>query len=481
MGKVVLVTGVARQLGGRFVRRIQRDPDVDRVIGVDAVPPAAPSGRRRVRPGRHPAARHRAGARRARRRHRRPHGCARHRRCGERGSRDPVKETNVIGTMQLLGACQKSPTVERLVVKSSTSVYGVRAPRPGRLHRDDPAQVAAQRRLREGRGRGRGVCARVRAAAARCGRVRAAFRATSSGRRADSPARRVLLAARTADRARLRPAAAVRARGRRRSRCCGSPRTSRGAGTLNSGTFNIAGDGVLLLSQCSRRLGRPTVPLLLPAVTWAGSALRTLGMTDFSPGADPAAHPRPGRARRRRCARRWASSRSTRRRRPSRTSRAAAGPGCCRRRPSRGAVDRLAALPCRGRRPRRRRQSARTEERINDGGRQGHSVRRRPVARPSAAQQAAAAPGRAADAGGIGAGPRGRSGERGGRPDGLRTGPAGRCEDAAGGREAPPESAAAGGLGAADRAAGWRFCAGGSPGTTRSTSSATTRSSPTRS
>jgi UDP-glucose 4-epimerase len=54
-------------------------------------------------------------------------------------------------------------------------------------------------------------------------------------------------------------------------------------GSLNSGTFNIAGDGVLLLSQCSRRLGRPTVPLLLPAVTWAGSLVRTLGMTDFSP------------------------------------------------------------------------------------------------------------------------------------------------------------------------------------------------------
>ena len=54
-------------------------------------------------------------------------------------------------------------------------------------------------------------------------------------------------------------------------------------GTLNSGTFNIAGDGVLLLSQCSRRLGRPTVPVLLPAVTWVGSALRTVGVTDFSP------------------------------------------------------------------------------------------------------------------------------------------------------------------------------------------------------
>ncbi|EDY66050.2 predicted protein, partial [Streptomyces pristinaespiralis ATCC 25486] len=39
MGKVVLVTGVARQLGGRLVRRIQQDPEVDRVIGVDAEGP----------------------------------------------------------------------------------------------------------------------------------------------------------------------------------------------------------------------------------------------------------------------------------------------------------------------------------------------------------------------------------------------------------------------------------------------------------
>jgi UDP-glucose 4-epimerase len=54
-------------------------------------------------------------------------------------------------------------------------------------------------------------------------------------------------------------------------------------GTLNSGTFNIAGDGVLLLSQTARRLGRPTVPVLLPAVTWVGSALRSVGVTDFSP------------------------------------------------------------------------------------------------------------------------------------------------------------------------------------------------------
>ncbi len=35
-----------------------------------------------------------------------------------------MKEMNVIGTMQLLAACQKSASVRRLVVKSSTAVYG---------------------------------------------------------------------------------------------------------------------------------------------------------------------------------------------------------------------------------------------------------------------------------------------------------------------------------------------------------------------
>ncbi|NGO72986.1 NAD-dependent dehydratase, partial [Streptomyces sp. SB3404] len=40
--------------------------------------------------------------------------------------------------------------------------------------------------------------------------------------------------------------------------------------------------GVLLLSQCARRLGRPTLPLPLPAIRWSRSALRTVGATDFS-------------------------------------------------------------------------------------------------------------------------------------------------------------------------------------------------------
>ncbi|MET9776746.1 NAD-dependent epimerase/dehydratase family protein [Streptomyces sp. NPDC006367] len=279
MGKVVLVTGVARQLGGRFVRRILRDPEVDRVVGVDVVAPEHHLGGaefvqadiRQSAIGRVVAE---TGADTV------VHLDVTGTPLGG-GSRTSVKETNVIGTMQLLGACQKSPAVKRLVVKSSTNVYGS-APR-------DPAvctETTAPKSLPSGgfakdavevEGYVRGF-ARRRPDVAVC-----VLRfANILGRNVDTPLTSyfglpvlptvfgydprlqfvheddVIEVLRIASH---------------------EPRR----GTLNSGTFNIAGDGVLLLSQCSRRLGRPTVPVLLPAVTWAGSLVRTLGMTDFSP------------------------------------------------------------------------------------------------------------------------------------------------------------------------------------------------------
>ena len=40
------------------------------------------------------------------------------------GGRATMKEINVIGTMQLLAACQKAPSLQHIVVKSTTTVYG---------------------------------------------------------------------------------------------------------------------------------------------------------------------------------------------------------------------------------------------------------------------------------------------------------------------------------------------------------------------
>ena len=35
-----------------------------------------------------------------------------------------MKEHNIIGTMQLLAACQQAPGLRKLVVRSSTAAYG---------------------------------------------------------------------------------------------------------------------------------------------------------------------------------------------------------------------------------------------------------------------------------------------------------------------------------------------------------------------
>jgi UDP-glucose 4-epimerase len=48
------------------------------------------------------------------------------------------------------------------------------------------------------------------------------------------------------------------------------------------GTFNIAGDGILMMSQVVRRLGRPTVPVPGFAMGSAGSFLRKSHVARFS-------------------------------------------------------------------------------------------------------------------------------------------------------------------------------------------------------
>ena len=50
-----------------------------------------------------------------------------------------------------------------------------------------------------------------------------------------------------------------------------------------TGTYNIAGDGVITLSQAVRRTGRPSLPLPGFAVSSFGSAIRQTRVADFSP------------------------------------------------------------------------------------------------------------------------------------------------------------------------------------------------------
>ncbi len=120
--EVVLVTGISRYLGGKLAQALSRDDGVERIIGVDVVPPLGPIGRAEfVRADiRNPMiGRVITQAKVDTVVHMNVLSTPK-----SAGGRVSQKEINVIGTMQLLAACQKAQSVRRLVVKSTTAVYG---------------------------------------------------------------------------------------------------------------------------------------------------------------------------------------------------------------------------------------------------------------------------------------------------------------------------------------------------------------------
>src|SRR6185436_4787242 len=142
MADVVLVTGVSGYLGGRFARLLTAQPGVRRVVGIDVIPPPHDIG----------------GAEFVRADIRNPM-IAKIITQAEvdtvvhmnviatplsAGGRTSQKEINVIGTMQLLAACQKATSIRRLVVKSSAAVYGS-SPRDPAMFTEDMGPKALPR------------------------------------------------------------------------------------------------------------------------------------------------------------------------------------------------------------------------------------------------------------------------------------------------------------------------------------------------
>ncbi|MFV0459660.1 MAG: NAD-dependent epimerase/dehydratase family protein [Actinomycetales bacterium] len=138
MTRTVLVTGVSRYLGGRVARRLSAESGVDQVIGVDVIPPPHDLGSSEfIRADiRNPVI--------AKIIERSAVDTVVHMSViatpMSAGGRVPMKEINVIGTMQLLAACGKSTTVRRLVVKSTTAVYGGSPRDPACFTEDDVAK-----------------------------------------------------------------------------------------------------------------------------------------------------------------------------------------------------------------------------------------------------------------------------------------------------------------------------------------------------
>ncbi len=273
MGQRVLITGISGHLAGKLARRLEQDAEVEYLVGVDLDEPRLDLERLEfVRADiRNPlvvkvlqttevdtvvhlnllAT---------------PAGL---------GGRGQMKEINVIGTMQLFAACQRAERLRKVVMKSTTAVYG-----SGAL---DPAMFTEDMEARSEPLRGYGKDS-----------VEAEAYARGFGRRRPDVDLTILRFANF-----LGPE--IRSAMTRYFSLPVIPtplgfdprlqfiheddavevlyRAVRGA---HPGTFNVAADGVLMLSQVIRLLGKPWVPIAAPLVVPVGSLLRRLRLVDFS-------------------------------------------------------------------------------------------------------------------------------------------------------------------------------------------------------
>ncbi len=276
--RVVLVTGVSRYLGTRLAATLAADPSIERVIGVDTVPPrpeaAVQLGRTEfVRADiRNPLiAKVIAQAEVDMVVHMNviatPLGA---------GGRTAMKEINVIGTMQLLAACQKAPSMRKLVVKSTTAVYGS-SPRDPALFTEDsepkslPKSGYAKDAV-EVEGYVRGFGRR------RPDVTLSLLRFTNFiGPVIETPLTRYLS---------LPVVPTVLGFDPRIQLCHeddGIEVLRRCSVEEHPGIFNVGGEGVLLLSQAVRRVGRLSFSVPSPLVSIVGRGFRRAGLVDFSP------------------------------------------------------------------------------------------------------------------------------------------------------------------------------------------------------
>ena len=266
-----MVTGVSRFLGAHVAARLAADDRIDRVIGLDPLDPPAElagmlDGVERIRAD--------AGA------------------VGsviddlaadvvvhlalvtapdpQHGGRAAMKEQNVIGTMQLLAAAQRAPRLRKLVVRSSTAAYGASFRDPAVFTEDTEPQDVPRggfaRDILDIEGYVRGFRRRrpdVIATVLRFAPFIGSTANTTLTRYFAQPVVPTVL-------------------GR-------DPRLQfvhfddalevlyRSVVEDHPGTYNVAGPGVLALSQAIRRAGRIAVPVVEPGLSGAAGLAGLLG------------------------------------------------------------------------------------------------------------------------------------------------------------------------------------------------------------
>ena len=269
--RVVLVTGVSRDLGSRFARTLAAEERID-VVGIDVIPPRHDLGKADfVRADiRNPVISKVIAT------------------CGVdtvvhlavvatpgRGGRSSMKEINVIGTMQLLAACQKAETFQKLVVQSSISVYGASPRDPAKFTED----MSAGAQPRTGFGKDsleiesyvRGLARRRPDVVVTTLRL-----ANLMGAGVDSHVTRYLslpivprVMGFDARLQFLHPSDAVAA-------------LLLATDHDVPGTFNVAADDIVTLSQALRKMGRPSVGVPHSAAPLVATLVRQARLVDFT-------------------------------------------------------------------------------------------------------------------------------------------------------------------------------------------------------
>ena len=189
------------------------------------------------------------------------------------GGRGVMKEINVIGSLQLFAASQKAKSLRKVVMKSTTAVYGTG---PG-----DPAVFTEEMGMRSAPSSGYARDAMEVEQYARDYARRAKSLLTTlrfvnfMGSEIETPLTRYFSLPVVPTALGFDPriqfiheddAVEVLYRATRED---------------HPGIFNVAADGVLLLSQAIRICGKPSLPIPLPLATPLATAMRRLKLIDF--------------------------------------------------------------------------------------------------------------------------------------------------------------------------------------------------------
>src|SRR3954447_3046893 len=273
--RVVVVTGVSRFLGARVAARLAAHPGVERVIGLDPIdPPAGLAGLLADVELIRADARAASGAIADLGAEAVVHLAVTSAPDPQHGGRAAMKEQNVIGTMQLLAAAQAARPLRKLVLRSSTAAYGASFKDPAVFTEDTEPRAVPRgsfaRDILDIEGYVRGFRRRRPDVAATVLRF-APFISGSADTSLTRYFAQPFVPTVFGRDARLQFVHVEDA----------LEILHRAIVEDHPGTYNVAGAGVLMLSQAVRRAGRISVALPEGTLSTVASAARTAGVGEI--------------------------------------------------------------------------------------------------------------------------------------------------------------------------------------------------------